>query len=1142
MDKSWMRLGNRLSNEYLAGVNSFMELAKLCLDENNEVRCPCRNCQNAFFQSLDVVESHLYLPGISASYERWIFHGEELDIDKEGDETNTSELEEEENDDEINTMLEDLCAPMSFENHQPQDEEEDGMNHNSSPQMHNKDSNKFVGMLNEAQRPLFHGCKLSLLNFVVKLMHIKVLNQWSNKSFNMLLELLNDVFPKDTALPKSTYDAKKMLSELGLGYEAIHACKYDCALFWKEHEFASRCPECDEPRYKPNAGKGKKVPQKVLRYFPLKTRLQRLFISRHTAIDMRWHSERRVEVEGVLRHPADGEAWKEFDKLYPEFMRDPRNVRLGLATDGFNPFGNMHNSYSMWPVILVQYNMPPWKCMKEPFMMMSLLIPGPHAPGRDIDIYLRPLVDELKELWEVGIDTFDAYSGKIFSLRAAIMWTINDFPAYGNLSGWSTKGYKACPTCNENTSSQGIRSKICFMGHRRYLPPNHPWRKSKLHDGKWEIQPPPKKLSGDDILKQLEFVRYGKPGKHPNNKDRKRKRTPNELNWSKKSIFFELEYWSKLKIRHNLDVMHIEKNVCDNIVGTLLNIEGKTKDTDKARLDLQDMKIRKELHLQQHGTGFLKPHASYTLTLEEKIKFCKFLKSVKFPDGYASNISNCVRENEGKISGLKTHDCHVLLQQLLPVGIRKFLRKEVCNAIVELSCFFQKLCSRTLNTSDLEKLEDGIVIILCKLERIFPPALFDVMVHLVVHLPEEAKLGGPVAFRWMYPIERILGRYKRYVKNKARPEGSIAEAYIVNESLNFCSMYLYDIETRFNRPDRNDNGGTPTACLSIFSQNTRQLGRAEPKLLSKQEIDRVHWYILNNCDEVRQYLDEHMELLQRQNHNDLERKQEELFPQWFASHIKRLYNQKDSVVSKELYALACKPDFRVFSYSGCIVNGVRFLVLERDNCRTTQNSGVMVPGDENFNFFGVLCDVVEVIYIFDYRVTLFQCNWYDNNPNQKRTVEDYHLTSINVNRNWYVDDSYILAIQAQQVFYMDDLVLGPQWKVVQKVQHRGIWDIPEKDDNGGTEQEVFQENESSDINWTIQHEDLDTHVCHRGDVAPDIIENSTLQIDVESLNENTNGVIYHPSEDEDDTWNEYYTEDEKSLNSQDDSDDSDIGK
>ncbi|KAL2461882.1 Uncharacterized protein Adt_45302 [Abeliophyllum distichum] len=119
---------------------------------------------------------------------------------------------------------------------------------------------------------------------------------------------------------------------------------------------------------------------------------------------------------------------------------------------------------------------------------------------------------------------------------------------------------------------------------------------------------------------------------------------------------------------------------------------------------------------------------------------------------------------------------------------------------------------------------------------------------------------------------------------------------------------------------------------------------------------------------------------------------------------------------------------------------------------------------------------------------------------------------------------------------MDDLVLGPQWKLVQKVQHREIWDIPEKDDNGGTEQEVFQEHESSNIVWRIQQEDLDTHVCHRGDVNPNIIENSTLQIDLESIYENTNEVIDHPSKEEDDTWNEYYNEDEKSVNSQDDID------
>lgn len=105
---------------------------------------------------------------------------------------------------------------------------------------------------------------------------------------------------------------------------------------------------------------------------------------------------------------------------------------------------------------------------------------------------------------------------------------------------------------------------------------------------------------------------------------------------------------------------------------------------------------------------------------------------------------------EGKIHGLQSHDCHILLQRLLLVGMRSYLDKDVCIALVELSIFFQQICAKTLNVSNLERMEKEIVLILCKLERIFPPAFFDVMAHLVVHLPREALLGGHVTFRWIY--------------------------------------------------------------------------------------------------------------------------------------------------------------------------------------------------------------------------------------------------------------------------------------------------------------------------------------------------------------------------------------------------------
>ena len=78
--------------------------------------------------------------------------------------------------------------------------------------------------------------------------HLKEHNNWSNKSFNMLLELLKDAFPPGETLPRSHYDALKMLRELGLGYVSIHACKYDCVLFWKEFKDLDQCPECKTSR------------------------------------------------------------------------------------------------------------------------------------------------------------------------------------------------------------------------------------------------------------------------------------------------------------------------------------------------------------------------------------------------------------------------------------------------------------------------------------------------------------------------------------------------------------------------------------------------------------------------------------------------------------------------------------------------------------------------------------------------------------------------------------------------------------------------------------------------------------------------------------------------------------------------------
>nr|GFC81628.1 hypothetical protein [Tanacetum cinerariifolium] len=244
---------------------------------------------------------------------------------------------------------------------------------------------------------------------------------------------------------------------------------------------------------------------------------------------------------------------------------EPRNVRLGLAADGFNPFGNLSQSYSMWPVILTTYNLPPWLCMKESYFMLTLLIPGSKSVGKDIDVYLRPLIDDLKDLWaKPSVETIGVATGLKFNVRAMVLWTINDFPARSSLSGWSGQGYKACPTCNEDTSSVRVLGKTAYGKHPRF---------------------------GGVKIKRNVLI---------------------ELNWTKRSIFYELEYWSFLTLKHNLDVMHIEKNVLESILNTLL-MNDKSKDTTKARQDFKRLGIRSGLWLGQNKNGKCsKPQAAYS--------------------------------------------------------------------------------------------------------------------------------------------------------------------------------------------------------------------------------------------------------------------------------------------------------------------------------------------------------------------------------------------------------------------------------------------------------------------------------------------------------------------------------------------------
>ncbi|XP_058732953.1 uncharacterized protein LOC131604516 [Vicia villosa] len=394
-------------------------------------------------------------------------------------------------------------------------------------------------------------------------------------------------------------------------------------------------------------------------------------------------------------------------------------------------------------------------CMMNPYMFLTCIILGPSSPKARINVYLQPLIDDLKRLW-VGAWTYDVSRKQNFNMRAALMWTINDFPAYGMLSGWGTHGKIGCPHCMNHTKVFTLDfggKSLWFDCHRRFLPTNHEFRRNKdaFRKGIKVKDLPPPRLSSTQVWNNVcdlpKFTDYGEA--------RRIKGYGVDHNWKKRSIFWDLPYWKDNLLRHDLDVMHIEKNFFDNVLNTVMDNE-KTKDNEKARKDMELFCNKKELELKPRpNEKLLKPKACYTLTPQEAKAVCRWLNELRMPDGYSSNLARCADANTGKLHGMKSHDCHIFMERLLPIAFRS-LPKNVLNPLTEISQFFTDICASTLRVDDIIKLDRNIPIILCKLEKIFPPGFFDSMEHLPVHLAYEAFLGGPVQYRWMYPFEQFM--------------------------------------------------------------------------------------------------------------------------------------------------------------------------------------------------------------------------------------------------------------------------------------------------------------------------------------------------------------------------------------------------
>ncbi|GJR08610.1 hypothetical protein Tco_0791262 [Tanacetum coccineum] len=241
------------------------------------------------------------------------------------------------------------------------------------------------------------------------------------------------------------------------------------------------------------------------------------------------------------------------DEKFPEIAEDPRNLRLGISADGVD-INKRNRHHSVWPVLTVIYNLPPW-------------------------------------LW---VDTYDVSTKDNFNLRVVVLWTINDYLALGTLCGFPYSGFKGCVVYGKDTNYVRLfaSSKQSYVGHKRYLPYNQPFRKQKkTFNGQQEFIPALIPMTGEQIYNEVQ---------HIENKWGKGKRTNNKASENQE------------------DVRGREKNVAESLVRTLLHVLGKMNDRVNARLDLVELGVKPELFAMQEEGKTTLPPAGYTLTNAEK--------------------------------------------------------------------------------------------------------------------------------------------------------------------------------------------------------------------------------------------------------------------------------------------------------------------------------------------------------------------------------------------------------------------------------------------------------------------------------------------------------------------------------------------
>jgi Domain of unknown function (DUF4218)/Domain of unknown function (DUF4216) len=306
-------------------------------------------------------------------------------------------------------------------------------------------------------------------------------------------------------------------------------------------------------------------------------------------------------------------------------------------------------------------------------------------------------------------------------------------------------------------------------------------------------------------------------------------------------------------------------------------------------------------------------------------------------------------------------------------------------------------------------LQQDVIHTLCRLEMCFPPSFFDIMVHLIVHIVKEIRFLGPVFLHQMYPFERFMGVVKKYVHNRHRPEGCIAEGWGTEEVIEFCIDYM----------DLNPIG-VPVSRHEGRLQGKGILGEKALRINDRASFTQAHFAVLQQSVVAGPYVDMHKRDLRRnyplKSEVWIAREHREKFGGWLLTHF-----TGHKKVCPSLRALAQGPSYTIMTFQGYDINGYTFYTRAQDNKSTNQNSGVRIDAYDSNGKMETYYGFIEEIWELNYgalRVPLFRCQWVRLPAGV--TIDKYGVTTVDFKHLGYKEEPFVLANDVIQIFFVRD--------------------------------------------------------------------------------------------------------------------------